>query len=176
MKLLIVPEFVSSNGRFQPRSAVMPPPDLPCPIHAPRSLARHPATAFAAPSPHPTARASTRRVLRRSSRSTAWRLALTCEAMPFGSASCGVAEKSMRFSLLKTRRTHRNGLGRNRRSGSLLIRIDTNADDYKIGHLFFSILGPDPFQNCGGFQRSLNGNGPRTPSNNYSIAKAATWT
>jgi hypothetical protein len=38
-----------------------PPPDLPCPRPARQSLARHPATAAATPSPHPKAHPSTRR-------------------------------------------------------------------------------------------------------------------
>ena len=45
-------------------------PCLPCPPHAPQSSARHPATAAAAPSPHPVARASIRRAPRLSVRIT----------------------------------------------------------------------------------------------------------
>jgi hypothetical protein len=50
---------------------VKPPPDLPSRHRAQRSLAHHPATAFAAPWPHPMAPASKRRVLHRSSGSPA---------------------------------------------------------------------------------------------------------
>ena len=52
--------------------AITPQHDLPCPRHASRSGSRHPATAVATSSPHPTVRASKHPVPHRSSGSPAW--------------------------------------------------------------------------------------------------------
>jgi hypothetical protein len=51
-----------------------------------------------------------------------------------------------------------------------LIGLDANADDYEVLYFFFRILCPD-WKFCRRFQSLFYGDGARTPSNDYSIAK-----